>query len=46
MVSCHCANQFTGVMLINGGVQNLLQPRLMGEGLKISPVVVFISVFV
>ena len=36
---------FVAYVLINGGVQNLLQPRLMGEGL-ISPVVVFISVFV
>lgn len=37
---------FVAYVLINGGVQNLLQPKLMGEGLKISPVVVFISVFV
>jgi AI-2 transport protein TqsA len=32
--------------LINGGVQNILQPKMMGEGLKISPLVVFVSVIV
>jgi len=37
---------FVAYVLINGGVQNLLQPRLMGQGLRISPLVVFISVFV
>jgi hypothetical protein len=26
-------------------VQNIIQPKMMGEGLKISPVVVFICVF-
>jgi len=31
-------------VLINGGVQNVIQPRMMGRGLKISPLVVFVSV--
>jgi AI-2 transport protein TqsA len=35
-----------GYILINGGVQNLIQPKLMGNRLSISPVVVFISLFV
>lgn len=34
-----------GYILINGGVQNLLQPKIMGDNLNISPVVVFISIF-
>jgi AI-2 transport protein TqsA len=33
-------------VLINGGVQNIVQPRMMGKGLRISPLVVFISVIV
>jgi AI-2 transport protein TqsA len=33
-------------VLINGGVQNIVQPRMMGKGLRISPLVVFISVVV
>ena len=37
---------FLGYLLINGSVQNFIQPRLMGQGLGISPVVVFISLFV
>jgi predicted PurR-regulated permease PerM len=37
---------FFGYVLINGGVQNFYQPKVMGERLKISPVVVFISLFV
>jgi predicted PurR-regulated permease PerM len=37
---------FLAYVLINGGVQNLVQPRLMGQSLNISPLVVFISVFV
>ena len=28
-----------GYILINGGVQNFIQPKIMGQGLKISPVV-------
>lgn len=35
-----------GYILINGGVQNFYQPKVMGERLKISPVVVFIGLFV
>ncbi len=35
-----------GYILINGGVQNIIQPKIMGQGLKISPVVVFIGLFV
>jgi predicted PurR-regulated permease PerM len=37
---------FLGYVLINGSVQNVVQPRLMGQGLSISPVVVLISLFV
>ena len=33
-------------VLINGGVQNIVQPRMMGKGLHISPLVVFVSVIV
>jgi AI-2 transport protein TqsA len=35
-----------GYVLINGGVQNFIQPRIMGQGLKINPVVVFVGLFV
>jgi AI-2 transport protein TqsA len=35
-----------GYILINGGVQNFIQPKVMGQQLKISPVVVFIGLFV
>ena len=35
-----------GFVLINGGVQNFYQPKVMGDRLKISPVVVFIGLFV
>ncbi len=37
---------FLGYVLINGTVQNIIQPRIFGQGLKISPVIVFISLFV
>jgi predicted PurR-regulated permease PerM len=33
-------------ILINGGVQNIVQPNLMGRGLRMSPLVVFCSVIV
>lgn len=36
---------FVGYVLINGGVQNFVQPKIMGDRLRISPVVVFISLF-
>jgi AI-2 transport protein TqsA len=35
-----------GYILINGGIQNFYQPKVMGERLKISPVIVFIGLFV
>jgi len=35
-----------GYILINGGIQNFYQPKVMGERLKISPVVVFVGLFV
>jgi predicted PurR-regulated permease PerM len=35
----------TGYVLINGGVQNFLQPRMMGSGLNLSPLVVILSLF-
>lgn len=35
-----------GYTLINGTVENLIKPRRMGRGLKISPVVVVISLFI
>ncbi len=37
---------FLGYVLINGTVANLVQPRVMGTSLRISPLIVFISVFV
>ena len=35
-----------GYILINGGVQNFIQPKIMGQSLKISPVVVFVGLFI
>ena len=35
-----------GYILINGGVQNFYQPKVMGNRLKISPVVVFVGLFI
>ena len=34
-----------GFVIFNGVVDNVLQPRLMGQDLKLSPVVVFLSLF-
>ena len=34
---------FVGYVLINGSVQNLIQPKMMGSRLSISPLVVFIT---
>jgi len=36
---------FVAYVLINGGVQNFVQPKIMGDRLRISPVVVFVSLF-
>jgi predicted PurR-regulated permease PerM len=33
-------------VVINGGVQNFVQPKLMGQSLRISPVVVFVGLFI
>lgn len=35
-----------GYVLINGGVQNFVQPKMMGQGLRINPLVVFVGLFV
>jgi predicted PurR-regulated permease PerM len=37
---------FIGYVLINGTVENFVKPRMMGQRLRISPVVVVISLFV
>jgi predicted PurR-regulated permease PerM len=37
---------FVGYVLINGSVQNFVQPKMMGDSLRISPVVIFLSLFV
>jgi AI-2 transport protein TqsA len=37
---------FLGYVLINGSVQNFVQPKMMGDNLNISPVIVFLSLFV
>ena len=37
---------FIGYVLINGSVENFIKPRVMGEGLNMSPLVVFISIFI
>jgi predicted PurR-regulated permease PerM len=37
---------FLGFVLINGSVQNFIQPKMMGDNLNISPVIVFLSLFV
>lgn len=37
---------FLGYTLINGSVENLLKPRMLGQQLKISPAVVVIALFV
>jgi AI-2 transport protein TqsA len=35
-----------GYILINGGVENFVKPKRMGDNLKISPLVVFVGLFV
>ncbi len=37
---------FIGFVLINGSVQNFVQPKLMGDDLNISPIIVFLSLFI
>ncbi|NOX61118.1 MAG: AI-2E family transporter [Chloroflexi bacterium] len=37
---------FIGFVLINGSVQNFIQPKMMGDNLNISPIVVFLSLFI
>jgi predicted PurR-regulated permease PerM len=37
---------FLGFVLINGSVQNFVQPKMMGDNLHISPVIVFLSLFI
>ena len=37
---------FIGYALINGTAANIIAPRVLGKGLRISPLVVFVSVFI
>ena len=37
---------FLGYVLINGTVQNVVQPKLMGDQLNLSPLVVVASLFI
>ena len=37
---------FLGYVLINGSVQNIVQPKLMGDQLNLSPLVVVASLFI
>jgi predicted PurR-regulated permease PerM len=36
---------FVGYVVINGSAENLVKPRVMGQSLNISPLVIFVSVF-
>jgi predicted PurR-regulated permease PerM len=35
-----------GYILINGGIQNFVQPKIMGQSLKVSPLVIFVGLFI
>jgi AI-2 transport protein TqsA len=35
-----------GYILINGGIQNFIQPKIMGQSLKVSPLIIFIGLFI
>ncbi len=35
-----------GFIIINGGIQNFVQPKIMGDKLRISPLVVFVGLFI
>jgi predicted PurR-regulated permease PerM len=37
---------FVGYAIINGTAANIIAPRMLGKGLSISPLVVFVSVFI
>lgn len=37
---------FIGYALINGTAANIISPRMLGKGLSISPLIVFVSVFI
>lgn len=37
---------FIGYALINGTAANIISPRVLGKGLSISPLIVFVSVFI
>lgn len=36
---------FVAYIVINGSVENFVKPRIMGQGLNLSPLVVFVSLF-
>lgn len=37
---------FIGYALINGTAANIISPRVLGKGLRVSPLIVFLSVFI
>ncbi len=37
---------FVGYALINGTAANIISPRVLGKGLRVSPLIVFMSVFI